>query len=84
MFKAKIFVNLKESVLDPKGKAVELTLHNLGYKTINDVRISKYIELTVNEVNEQNATKSVNDICDKVLANPNVESYKFTIESIHE
>jgi len=84
MFKAKVYVTLKESVLDPKGKAVMNTLHNLGYKTITDTRISKYIEMIVDETDERKASGIINEICDKVLSNPNVETYRFELEKNHE
>lgn len=47
MFKVKVFVTLRESVLDPQGKAVTHSLHSLNYKEVADVRIGKYMELTI-------------------------------------
>ncbi len=79
MLKAKIFVQLKASVLDPQGKAVTNSLHSLGYTTVCDTRVSKYIELTLDEDDPQKAEQTVHTICDKLLANPNTERYHFEI-----
>lgn len=57
MLKAKIFVELKPSVLDPQGKAVTNSLHNLGFEDVSQTRIGKYIEIVFDssdrEVREQ-------------------------------
>ncbi|HNX38541.1 MAG TPA: phosphoribosylformylglycinamidine synthase subunit PurS [Candidatus Cloacimonadota bacterium] len=82
MLKAKIFVQLKASVLDPQGKAVTNSLHSLGYTAIRDTRVSKYIELLIEEDDPEKAEYLVNSICDKLLANPNTEHYRFELEQV--
>ena len=82
MLKAKIYVRLKASVLDPQGKAVTQSLHQLGYQSVVDTRVSKYIELVLNETDEQKAAEAINLICDKLLANPNTEDYDFCLEKV--
>lgn len=82
MLKAKIYVTLKPSVLDPQGKVVMQTLHNLGYANVCDARVSKYIELTFKSDDEAAVRTELDAICDKVLANPNTEIYRFEIEHI--
>ena len=47
MYKVKVYVTLRESVLDPQGKAVTHSLHSLNYQQVTDVRIGKYMELTI-------------------------------------
>ena len=84
MLKAKIFVQLKASVLDPQGKAVTNSLHSLGYTSVTDTRVSKYIEMNLSETDESKAAEIVNSICDKLLANPNTEHYEYTIEKVGE
>ena len=49
MYKVKVYVTLRESVLDPQGTAVQQSLHRLTYNEVSDVRIGKYIELTIEE-----------------------------------
>ena len=76
----KIFVRLKEGVLDPQGKAVERSLHALGYEEVGDVRVGKYIELEVAALSRPAAEKRAREMCDKLLANPVIEDYRFEIE----
>jgi len=80
MIKAKIYVTLKPSILDPQGKVVTNTLHSLGYSEVNEARISKFIELNFDSDDEAKVRKDLDVICDKVLANPNIETYSFEIE----
>lgn len=47
MYKVKVFVTLRESVLDPQGSAVQHALHSMNYKEVSDVRIGKYMELAI-------------------------------------
>jgi phosphoribosylformylglycinamidine synthase len=80
--KVKVYVTLKPSVLDPQGKQVMNALHSLGYSAVNDTRVSKFIELNFDSENEDEVRKQVEEICDKVLANPNTETYYYEIEGV--
>jgi phosphoribosylformylglycinamidine synthase len=80
MAKAKIYVTLKDGVLDPQGKTVKFALDKMGYKNINDVKIGKYIEIDLENRAGNGMDKEINEICDKLLANPNIEKYTFKIE----
>ena len=71
--KATVHVMLKTGVLDPQGEAVHHALSNLGYKTVNSVRQGKVIELDL--LDETDET-DVHDMCEKLLANTVIESYK--------
>jgi phosphoribosylformylglycinamidine synthase subunit PurS len=82
MLKAKINVFLKPSVLDPQGQAVTNSLHSLGYDSIKETRVSKYIEILFAEDDEEAVKEKVNTICDKLLANPNTEKYSFELEAV--
>jgi phosphoribosylformylglycinamidine synthase subunit PurS len=79
MYKVKVYVSLRESVLDPQGKAVTNSLHSLNYKEIADVRIGKYMELTI-EKSERDIDEVVNEVCSKLLANPVIEDYRYEVE----
>jgi phosphoribosylformylglycinamidine synthase subunit PurS len=76
----RIFVVLKDGVLDPQGKAVERSLHSLGYGEVQDVRVGKYLELDLQESSREAAENRVREMCDKLLANPVIEDYRFEIE----
>ena len=78
--RVKIFVRLKEGVLDPQGKAVERSLHSLGYKEVRDVRMGKYLEVDLDVPSHQAAEHRIREMCDKLLANPVIEDYRFEIE----
>ncbi len=82
MFKAKIFIKRRRTILDPQGKAVELGIKSLGFENIKNVRVDKYIELDIEELEELEARKKVNKICDLLLANPHLEDYYFELEKL--
>ena len=77
---AKIFVSLKEGVLDPQGKAVERSLHSLGYKEVTGVRMGKYLEVSLEARSREEAARRIREMCEKLLANPVIEDYRFEIE----
>ena len=78
--RVKIFVCLKGGVLDPQGKAVERSLHSLGYKEVKDVRMGKYLEVDLEAASRQAAEARIREMCDKLLANPVIEDYRFEIQ----
>lgn len=80
MAKVKIYVTLKDGVLDPQGKTVMSALDKMGYKNFDGVRIGKYIEIEAKNGDREKLSGEIDEICDKLLANPNIEQYKFTIE----
>ncbi|OZI11009.1 phosphoribosylformylglycinamidine synthase subunit PurS [Bacillus sp. FJAT-52991] len=79
MFKVKVYVTLRESVLDPQGKAVQQSLTSLGYQGVEDVRIGKYMELTIDGSNSD-VEGTVKEVCEKLLSNPVIEDYRYEIE----
>lgn len=80
MMIAKIYVTLKNGVLDPQGKAVQHSLESIGYKETLDVRIGKFIEVKLTDMPKSEAEKKVKDMCEKMLANTVIENYRFEIE----
>jgi len=81
MVKAKVFVTLKKSVLDPQGSAVRSGLATLGYHEVQDVRVGKYLELFL-DLPAAAAAGRVREMCDKLLANPVIEEYTFEIAEV--
>lgn len=79
MYKAKINVTLRKSILDPKGKASKEALHNLGYSSIEDVRIGKFIELNIKAGSDAEAKEIAHDACSKLLANEVMEDFSISI-----
>lgn len=80
MLLAKIFVQLKPSVLDPQGKAISNSLHQLGFDKVLDTRVSKYIELSFASSDQAEVSAQVEKICCELLANPNTEHYHYSLE----
>jgi phosphoribosylformylglycinamidine synthase subunit PurS len=71
--KARIFVTLKNGVLDPQGKAIHHALEGLGFGGVNDVRAGKMIEL---ELADSTSDADVDAMCRKLLANTVIENYR--------
>ena len=78
--KAKVYVTLKPSVLDPQGKAIHHSVESLGYKNIGDIRQGKYFEIALDStISESDARVSIERIAKDVLANPVIEDYRVEI-----
>ena len=80
MFRAKVLIKRRPTILDPQGKAVEIGAKHLGLTNIKNTRIDKYIEFDVDTDDRQSAENEVNDYCKKLLANPIMEDFEFTLE----
>jgi phosphoribosylformylglycinamidine synthase subunit PurS len=78
--RVKIFVSLKNGVLDPQGKAVERSLHSLGYQEVQDVRVGKFVELNLQTGSREAAEDRIREMCDRLLANPVIENFHYEIE----
>ncbi|GAB6934671.1 MAG: phosphoribosylformylglycinamidine synthase subunit PurS [Calditerricola sp.] len=76
MVKARVVVTLKDGVLDPQGQATQRALHALGYGEVAEVRIGKVIELNLDTDDRQWAAARLKEMCDRLLANPVIESYR--------
>jgi len=79
MYKVKVYVTLRESVLDPQGTAVKGALHSLSYTEVKDVRIGKFMELVIEDTS-RDIDKLVREMCEKLLSNPVIEDYRYEIE----
>ena len=76
---ARVTVMLKEGVLDPQGEAVKHALNSLDYDKVKSVRQGKVIEIGLDETSEIEANKSIQEMCEKLLANTVIESYEIEI-----
>lgn len=84
MFHAKVVVTLRKSILDPQGKAVEHGIHSLGYPDVKNVRIGKFIEMDIATERREDAERITREVGQKLLANPVMEDFSFTLEQVHE
>ncbi len=78
--KARVLVMLKQSVLDPQGEAVRHALGTLGFGGVSAVRQGKVIELELDETDAARARDSVTAMCERLLANTVIESYRIELE----
>jgi phosphoribosylformylglycinamidine synthase subunit PurS len=78
--KARIIVRPKRTVLDPQGKTVKHALESLKFTGIKEVRIGKFIEVELAGVNKAALKKKIDDACHKLLSNPVIEDYEFTLK----
>ena len=74
--KFSVTVTLKKDVLDPQGKVVQNTLINMGMNSLKNIRQGKHFEIEVNENDQANAEKKVDEMCKKLLVNLIIEDYK--------
>jgi phosphoribosylformylglycinamidine synthase len=77
---ANVYVTLKPVVNDPPGLSIRDALHNLGYAQVSTVRSGKYLRLHLEAPDEPSASQAVDDMCKRLLANPVIEDYTFSLE----
>ena len=82
MFLVKFFINLKPTVNDAQGQTIQGALRHLGFDKVDKVRVGKYMEISLNVENEDVASKMSKDMCEKLIANPVIEDYRFEVESM--
>ncbi|SDK37054.1 phosphoribosylformylglycinamidine synthase subunit PurS [Sediminibacillus albus] len=74
----KVYITLKQGVLDPQGKAVQESLNKLGFPEVHGARVGRFLELQVDE--HADIDRQIKEMCAKLLANPVIEDYQYTIE----
>lgn len=77
--RAKVYVTLKPSILDPQGKTITGALRALGYGAVRDVRQGKYFELDVDAATADQARAIAREAAGRLLANPVIESYRVEV-----
>ena len=78
--KARVFVTLKNGVLDPQGKAIGHALNGLGFGAVGEVRQGKVIDLDLAETDTAKAKLSLKAMCEKLLANTVIEKYEIELK----
>ena len=78
--KARVFVTLKNGVLDPQGKAIGHALNNLGFEAVGEVRQGKLIDIELTDKDESRARASLKEMCEKLLANTVIEKYEIELK----
>ncbi|MHC5267982.1 phosphoribosylformylglycinamidine synthase subunit PurS [Enterococcus sp. LJL98] len=83
MYFVKVYVTYKESVVDPQGEATKGAIHRLGFTEVEDLRVGKYFEVKVAKA-DRPVEEVVEEICRKLLANENMETYHYEIIAMEE
>ena len=78
-YSARVDVMLKPGISDPQGQTIEKALPVLGYEGVSGVRVGKRIDLEVDAANADEARTKVQEMCERLLANPVIESYEVSI-----
>ena len=78
--KAKIVITPKKAVLDPQGKTVQTALEHMGYDGVKAVHVGKYLEIELEGDDAEAWKPKIDEACHKLLSNPVIEDYHFTIE----
>jgi len=76
----KVFITPRKGILDPQGRAVEGSLKSLGFNGVARVRVGRYITIEIDAPSKDAATAAVKKMCDQLLANPNIEDYRFEVD----
>ena len=84
MFLAKVLISLKPTVSDPQGQTIHSGLRELGFGSVRSVRAGKYMEITLDEESESDAARHVEEMCEKLLANPIIDDYRFELEQVSD
>lgn len=82
MYQARIYITLKSTVNDPQGLTVLSSLHRLGFENAGDVRVGKYLLVNIDETDRAKVETSVTEMCQKLLANPVIEDFRFDLKEI--
>lgn len=80
MYKASIQIKLRPSILDPQGKATHHALENLGFESVERVRMGKYVEMWIDQESEEDARRVATEACERLLTNPVMEDFEITLE----
>ena len=80
VFKAQVNVRLKNGVLDPQGKAIEGALDSLGFEGVSSVRQGKVFDVELEAASKAAAQKSLEEMCEKLLANTVIEDYSVEVD----
>jgi phosphoribosylformylglycinamidine synthase subunit PurS len=77
---ARVFITLKDGILDPQGKTVLRALKSLGYDEVEDLRIGKYMEVELSGDDKARLEERLGEMSEKLLANPIIENYRMEVD----
>ena len=80
-FQAEVYVVLKPLVNDPAGLVIRDGLRHIGFNDVEGVRAGKYLTIKLDAEDQAEAEMRVGEMCQKLLANPVIEEYRFDVEA---
>jgi phosphoribosylformylglycinamidine synthase PurS subunit len=80
MLEAEIYITLKKTVSDPQGLTIKHALESLGYQNLEEVRVGKLVTIKLSSKDKKKAKQKLDEMCQKLLANPIIEDYHFKIK----
>ncbi|MHB8895602.1 MAG: phosphoribosylformylglycinamidine synthase subunit PurS [Candidatus Geothermincolia bacterium] len=80
MAHARVYITLKDGILDPQGKTVLRALKSLGYDEVEDLRIGKYMEVELAGKDKEKLEERLGEMSEKLLANPIIENYRMEVD----
>jgi phosphoribosylformylglycinamidine synthase subunit PurS len=80
VFKAEVFVTLKPVVNDPAGLTIKGGLHALGFESVTEVRAGKYLVLTLDAADVEQARQRLDEMAQQLLANAVIEDYRIELQ----
>lgn len=81
MARARLFVTLKEGILDPQGKTLLRALKSLGYDEVTDLRVGKYMEIEIDGTDRATMERRLGEMSESLLTNPIIENYRMEVEA---
>lgn len=81
-YEARIYITLKTGVLDAQGDTVQSALRTLGFSSVEDVRMGKFLVVRLEGETEGKAGQQVDEMCRRLLANPVIEDYRFDLSPL--
>lgn len=84
MWQAEVYVTFKRGVLDPQGETIRSSLVALGFDTVAEVRVGKFMTVKLSACCEETARAAVDEMCKRLLANPVIEEYRFVLRHLQE
>lgn len=80
-FNCKVYIKPRKDILDPQGDAVNNALANLDFKGVSKVKIGRFMTLELEAANEKAARQQLDEMCQKLLANPITEDYELKVSA---
>ena len=78
-FRCEVYISPRADILDPQGDAVNRALAGLGFAGASEVKVGKYLTLTLEADSQASAEQTLREMCDKLLANPIIEDYTLKV-----